>query len=259
MGIIFHPMYKDLSESTLQLADAIERICFVLSSTWSLEEWKDRVPHNEFWDKRELVWNSATLQKCQTWAELNYPEHVVEIFNERIKLFNKLVLDAEELLWDQTGKIYETYAQADGSLRVAVFNEFSEMGSIPHTLLIPLPETLRHWARQMVMEAVTPVEKEADGPCDVNQWRYGGRLSKSKMKPKEWELASYLWKRRNKKVPKKDLQGVNGMFEGAQESSVSKQGSNISAWFSEEEMPILVRTEKHHLVMEIAGTLKTER
>jgi len=84
-------------------------------------------------------------------------------------------------------------------------------------------------------------ETEPDGPDGIYSWRWKGELvevdADSRMKPAQWKVASYLWKRKGRIVALSDLvqEGL-----GTSESSVAKAGRSAGQWFDKYGIPLRI-------------------
>jgi hypothetical protein len=81
-----------------------------------------------------------------------------------------------------------------------------------------------------------------DGPFCIRQWCWQGKISNSKMTEKQDGLARYLWERIDRRIPIRNLIGKNLLFENVEESTVQRHGSNVSAFFVREEIPLSVES-----------------
>jgi hypothetical protein len=83
---------------------------------------------------------------------------------------------------------------------------------------------------------------EPDGPCGINQWRHNGKILDGEMTSKQYRLASYLFVRIGRKVEIADLIGKDRIFESVADATVQRHGSNISTWFANRDVPLIVES-----------------
>ena len=100
------------------------------------------------------------------------------------------------------------------------------------------------------LELRTKVKRHSDGPCGINQWCYEDRISKDRMTNKQFSLASYLWERLGRKVAFGDLIGKDRLFENVHDNTLQKHSSDISKFFVNESIPLVVATEDKKIWME---------
>jgi len=95
---------------------------------------------------------------------------------------------------------------------------------------------------------------QTDGPYGIFGWKQNDVVVDGAMQPKTWELAKYLYERRNKFIPISELVGFSNLFdnEDIADESVKRQGSKISKWFRVRDIPLQVRTRDQHIWMEDA-------
>jgi hypothetical protein len=91
--------------------------------------------------------------------------------------------------------------------------------------------------------------KEPDGPSGYNKWRHEGRETEGEMQPKLAALAGLLFEQKGRRVSYSALSAPGGIFADGLDTSIQKQGNNLSTWFFDNEVPLVVKTDRTGMAM----------